>query len=94
MMDLQTISEEITRLETQKPSYGVCAKLADLYIVKENLMKKQGGTQYANYGRGRENYARGGNYMYDEYNYKMMEDDMDMGMEMGRSPRMSMPSMR
>lgn len=102
MIDLQTISEEISRLETQKPSYGVCAKLADLYIVKENLMKKQGGSQYANYARGRENYerenyarggGRGGNYMYEEpnYNYGMMEEEM---MEMGRSPRMSMPTMR
>lgn len=67
MMDLQTISEEISRLETQKPSYGTCAKLADLYIVKENLMKKQGGSQYANYGRGRENYE---NYARGRENYE------------------------
>lgn len=99
MMDLQTISEEISRLEEQKPSYKVCEKLADLYIVKENLMKKQG-SSYTNYGRdggnsNYTNYARGGNnYMYDDYNYnyRMMEDDMEMGM--GRPPRMSMPVMR
>lgn len=107
MMDLQTVSEEIAKLEAQKPSYAVCAKLADLYIVKENLMKKQSGSyanygrgNYENYGRGRENYerenyarsgGRGGNYGFDdyEYNYRVMEDDMEM-----RSPRMSMPSMR
>lgn len=96
MMDLQTISEEISRLEKQKPSYATCEKLADLYIVRDHLMQKQGGSyeNYANYGRDRENYARGGsgNYMYDDYNYnyKMMEG----GMEMDRSPRMSTPSMR
>lgn len=110
MMDLQTISEEITRLETQKPSYGTCAKLADLYIVKENLMKKQkgGSSEYANYERsgGRENYenyARGGrggnsgNYMYDDYNYDYNYNRMMMDEEMGmggKPPRMSMPSMR
>lgn len=66
MMDLQTITEEIAKLEAQKPSYGVCAKLADLYIVKENLMKKQSDS-YANYGRSRENYA---NYGRDRENYE------------------------
>lgn len=111
MMDLQMISEEISKLKSQKPSYNVCAKLADLYIIRENLMKEQGGSQYANYGRGRENYenygrgrenyerenyarggGRGGNYMYEDYNYnRMIEDDM---MEMERAPRMSMPVMR
>lgn len=101
MMDLQTITEEIAKLENQKPSYGTCAKLADLYIVKENLMKKQSGSytnydrgNYTNYGRDRENYARGGrgNYMYDDYGYnRMMDEDM---MEMERFPHMSMPSIR
>lgn len=99
MMDIQTIIDEIARLETQKPSYGNCAKLADLYIVKENLMKKQGGgsASYANYGRNEnyENYARGGrgrnnsNYMYDDYDYKMIDEEM-----VGRPSRMSIPDIR
>lgn len=94
MIDIRTISDEISKLESSKASYPTCEKLADLYIVKDHLMKKQGNYEYArdggsNYGM----YERGGNSNYGRYeNYGMMDDEM--GMEMGRSPRMSMPSMR
>lgn len=91
-MDLKVISDEISRLESSKASYPTCQRLADLYIVKENLMKKQGGNyERNNYGY----YERGGNSgnsssygMYD-YDERMMDDEMGM-----RGSRMSMPVMR
>lgn len=83
MIDIQTIQDEIARLEGSKASYPVCQKLADLYVVKDHLMKKQG--EYGYYNRG----GQGGGSNYTMYDDRMMEDEMGMG----RS-RMSMPSMR
>lgn len=101
MIDMKTISDEISKLESSRASYPTCQKLADLYIVKDHLMKKQGGGDY-NYNRNNYGYyERGGNSgntggssnysMYENYNM-MMDDEMGMGME--RPPRMSTPSMR
>lgn len=95
MIDLQTINEEIKKLERSQATYPVCQKLADLYVVKDHLTQKQGGNySYERCGRsvypmydrnnGSSNYGMD-NYYYDE---RMMDE-----MEMGRPPRMSMPSM-
>lgn len=68
MINMQTISEEISKLENSQASFPVCQKLADLYIVREHLMKKQQG---GNYARNRRNYENYGNYNYGNYeNYE------------------------
>lgn len=100
MIDLRTIESEIEKLEEGHASYPTCQKLADLYVVKDHLMEKGGGTSYArggsNYNRGGSNYGyynRGNNSnytMYDDYyDGRMMDDEMT-----GMKSRMSMPSMR
>lgn len=97
MIDLQTIMDEIAKLEGSQATFPVCQKLADLYIVKDHLMQKQ---DY-NYERGQSNYARGrSNYgMYENNggnNYAMRPDyytEEMMGDRM-RESRMSMPIMR
>lgn len=92
MINMQTIMEEISKLEESQASYPVCQKLADLYIVKDHLMQKQGGDYTSNYnyydrgGNGRSNY---GMYRDNEYYDARMYTDMDMN-----KPRMSNPVMR
>ena len=83
MINMQTISEEIAKLEESQASFPVCQKLADLYIVRDHLMQKQGGN-YEQYNRSDYGYyERGGN----SGNNRMM-DNTD------NRPRMSNPSMR
>lgn len=81
-MNLHEIEEAIRELEQGSCTYGNCAKLASLYIIREEMRKSgQGMYTYArggnyargggggNYARGGSgNYARGGNYGY----YPMM----------------------
>lgn len=68
-MNLHEIEEAIRELEQGACTYGNCAKLASLYIIREEMRKNgQGMYTYArggNYARGGSNYARGGgNYGY------------------------------
>ena len=87
MINMQTISDEIAKLEESQASFPVCQKLADLYIVRDHLMQKQGSSNYGYYERGGGNGGNSGNYsMYNDnntyYNNRMMEE-----ME-NRPPRM------
>jgi hypothetical protein len=67
MINIQTISDEISKLEESQASFPVCQKLADLYIVRDHLMQKQGQSNYNYYERGGGN---NGNYsMYDNNSY-------------------------
>lgn len=47
MLNLREIEEAIKELESGSSTYNNCMKLASLYIVRDELMKKQG--QYSNY---------------------------------------------
>lgn len=40
MLNLQEIDEAIAELEAGKTSFSACAKLADLYAVKEHIMQE------------------------------------------------------
>ena len=66
-MNLHEIEEAIRELEQGSCTYGNCAKLASLYIIRDEMTKNgQGMYTYArggNYARSG-NYARGGNYGY------------------------------
>ncbi len=39
MINMQTISDEIAKLEESQASFPVCQKLADLYIVRDHLIQ-------------------------------------------------------
>jgi hypothetical protein len=91
MINMQTISDEIAKLEESQASFPVCKKLADLYIVRDHLMQKQGQSNYGYYERGG-NSGNNSNYaMYNDGGYytnnRMTMDGMD-----NRPPRMSNPA--
>lgn len=97
MINMQTISEEIAKLEESQASFPVCQKLADLYIVRDHLMQKQGGN-YEQYNRSDYGYyERGGNSGNNSSNYTMYNDGYYNNRMMDNTdnrPRMSNPSMR
>lgn len=89
MINMQTISDEIAKLEESQASFPVCQKLADLYIVRDHLMQKQGQSNYGYYDRGGGNNS---NYnMYNDNGYytnnRMTMDSME-----SRPSRMSNPA--
>ena len=91
MINMQTISDEIAKLEESQASFPVCQKLADLYIVRDHLMQKQGQSNYGYYERGG-NSGNNSNYaMYNDGGYytnnRMTMDNMD-----NRPLRMSNPA--
>ena len=91
MINMQTISDEIAKLEESQASFPVCQKLADLYIVRDHLMQKQGQSNYGYYERGG-NSGNNSNYaMYNDGGYytnnRMTMDNMD-----NRPPHMSNPT--
>ena len=91
MINMQTISDEIAKLEESQASFPVCQKLADLYIVRDHLMQKQGQSNYGYYERGGNNGNNGNYTMYNDGGYytnnRMTMDNMD-----NRPPRMSNPA--
>jgi len=90
MINIQTISDEISKLEESQASFPVCQKLADLYIVRDHLMQKQGQSNYGYYERGGNNGNNSNYAMYNNDGYytnnRMTMDGMD-----DRPPRMSNP---
>lgn len=45
MLNLQEIDEAIAEIESGKTTYSACAKLADLYAVREHIMRQMQDTQ-------------------------------------------------
>ena len=81
MINMQTISDEIAKLEESQASFPVCQKLADLYIVRDHLMQKQGQSNYGYYERGGNNGNNSNYAMYNDGGYytnnRMTMDNMD-----------------
>lgn len=42
MLDLETINNTIEELEKQEITFDICSKLASLYIIRDNLTRKNG----------------------------------------------------
>ncbi len=50
MINLREIEEAIKQLEAGAATYNNCAKLASLYTVRDELMKKEGRYDFYTYG--------------------------------------------
>ena len=62
MIRLHEVEEAIKELESSSATYNNCEKLASLYIVREELRKKEGQFEYSYGGRPYyPYYERGGN---------------------------------
>ncbi len=48
MLNLREVEQAIRQLENSSATYNNCMKLASLYVVRDELKKKQG--QYSSYG--------------------------------------------
>ena len=71
MINLREVEEAIKQLENSAATYNNCTKLASLYIVRDELMKKQG--QYGSHSYGYyPYYERGGQRGSSSYGYRPM----------------------
>ena len=50
MINLREVEEAIKQLESSSATYNNCTKLASLYIVRDELMKKESGYTSYSYG--------------------------------------------
>ena len=78
MLNLYEIQEAIRELENDSATYNNCMKLASLYIVRDELKKKEGSNNYRYYPmyERRNNSSYGYRPMYYENDDLMIKKDM------------------